>query len=104
MVDSARPDVIEDLRRIGYNAKPARKEVTEGINSVKSYKLILDKSSINLIKEMRNYKWKSSGDNILDQPVKLYDDAMDALRYAIHYYHLRNKKGNSDFGFSSFSF
>jgi phage terminase large subunit len=53
---------------------------------------------------MRNYKWKSNGDNILDQPVKLYDDAMDALRYAIHYYHLRNKKGKTDFGFSSFSF
>ena len=104
LVDSARPDVIEDLRRLGYNAKGARKEVTEGINSVKSYKLVLDKSSTNLIKEMRNYKWKSNGDNILDQPVKLYDDAMDALRYAIHYYHLRNKKGKTDFGFSSFSF
>jgi len=102
LVDSARPDVIEDLRRGGYNAKAARKEVTEGINSVKSYRLMVDKNSTNLIKELRNYKWKTNGDIILDEPVKLYDDAIDALRYAVHWYHLRNKKGKADFSISYF--
>jgi phage terminase large subunit len=28
--------------------------------------------------------WKKIGDRILDEPVKNYDDAMDAIRYAVY--------------------
>ena len=101
--DSARPDIIEELRRAGYNAKMANKEVKNGINSVKTYKIIVDKSSTNLIKELRNYKWKSNGEIILDEPVKLYDDGMDAMRYVIHWYKLKFSKGPSSFSFETFN-
>ena len=74
-VDSARPDVVEDLRRAGYNAKLANKAVKEGIDAVKSLQLVIDRNSHNLIKELRNYKWKTNGDITLDEPVKLWDDA-----------------------------
>lgn len=92
--DSARPEIIEDLKRAGYNAKQAIKDVKDGIDSVKSSELYIHKESLNLIKELTNYKWKTNGDIILDEPVKLYDDAVDALRYAIHYYKMKNKKHN----------
>lgn len=94
--DSARPEIIEDLRRKGYNAKMAIKDVKDGIDSVKSSELFIHKESINLLKEISAYKWKVSGDIVLDEPVKVYDDAMDALRYAIHYWKSKNKKGDNN--------
>ena len=37
-----------------------------------------------LKKEYINYMWKKKGDAILDEPVKAWDDIMDAVRYAIY--------------------
>jgi phage terminase large subunit len=87
---------IDDLRRKGYNAKAAIKDVKDGIDSVKSSQLFIHKESLNLIKEIASYKWKTNGDIILDEPVKVYDDAMDAMRYAIHYWKSKNKKGDNN--------
>lgn len=94
--DSARPEIIEDLRRAGYNAKPAIKDVKDGIDSVKSSGLFIHKESLNLIKEIASYKWKTNGDLILDEPVKVYDDAMDAMRYAIHWWKSKHKKTDNN--------
>jgi phage terminase large subunit len=90
--DSARPDIIEDLRRSGYKVNMAIKNVLEGIDSVKSIGLYVDKYSLNLIKEISSYKWKTNGDIVLNEPVKLWDDAADALRYAVHWYKIKNIK------------
>ena len=95
--DGARPEMIEDIRRGGFNAKVAIKEVKKGIDSVKSSGLLVHKESLNVIKEISSYKWKTNGDVVLDEPVKLYDDAMDAMRYAIHWYKLKNKKTDSKY-------
>jgi phage terminase large subunit len=94
--DAARPEIIEDLRRQGYNAKPAIKDVKDGIDSVKSSLLYIHKESLDLLKEISAYKWKTNGDIVLDEPVKVYDDAMDAMRYAIHYWKSKNKKGDNN--------
>jgi phage terminase large subunit len=94
--DYARPEIIEDLRRKGYNAKNAIKDVKDGIDSVKSSGLFIHKENINLLKEVSSYKWKVNGDIVLDEPVKVYDDAMDAMRYAIHYWKSKNKKGDNN--------
>ena len=94
--DAARPEIIEDLRRKGYNAKPAIKDVKDGIDSVKSSQLFIYKESLNLIKEIGSYKWKTNGDIILDEPVKVYDDGMDAMRYAIHWWKSKNKKTDNN--------
>lgn len=80
--DNAEPKTIEELRRAGYNAKPADKDVTEGIRKVKSMPLYITKRSANLIKEIKSYKWKTDkAGNKLDEPVKFNDHAMDAGRY-----------------------
>lgn len=82
--DYSRPEIIQDLRRHGYNVKEANKDVKAGILSVKSHKVLINKNANNILKEYKMYSWKTKGEQILDEPIKLYDDAMDAIRYAIH--------------------
>lgn len=57
--DNAEPKTIEELRRAGYNAKEADKDVTEGIRKVKSMPLYITDRSTNILKEVRGYKWKT---------------------------------------------
>lgn len=82
--DYSRPEIIQELTRAGYRAKNAVKEVKEGISTVKSNEILLHRDSINTWKEYRLYSWKTIGEAVIDEPVKLNDDAMDAIRYAIH--------------------
>lgn len=81
-VDSARPDLIESLRQEGIGAVKSNKKVKEGIDYLKTRKLFINENSHNLIREIKNYKWKTAGDMILDEPVKIDDDGVDAMRYA----------------------
>jgi phage terminase large subunit len=80
--DSARPEIIEELKRAGINAFQANKNVKEGINWIRSNKVNIHKTSIDLQKEWRQYKWKSnSNGEIIDEPVKVFDDLCDSSRY-----------------------
>jgi phage terminase large subunit len=82
--DAAEPKTIEELVRQGLNAKPANKDVLEGIRSVKATPLYIHQDSVNLLKEVKNYRWKTDRNgNKLDQPVKFNDHISDAMRYAI---------------------
>lgn len=82
--DAAEPKTIEEMVRNGFNAKPANKDVTEGIRTVKGTPLTIHQDSVHLIKELRGYRWKTDRNGVkLDQPVKFNDHATDALRYAI---------------------
>lgn len=94
-VDSARPDVIEELRRAGYNSKPSNKQVKEGIDYIKSKEIYIHSESVNLWKEYKLYSWKSKGDQIFDEPIKMNDDGLDALRYGIFTH--KKKKFNSEY-------
>lgn len=80
--DSARPEIIEELRRAGISAYEADKSVKEGIDFLRSHRIFVHRESIDFQKEMRSYKWKRkpSGE-ALDEPVKAFDDLMDAARY-----------------------
>jgi phage terminase large subunit len=82
--DSAEPQRIQELKRAGFNARPAFKDVKLGIDIVKRQKLHIVKTCANTLKEIKLYRWKQDAQgNILDHPVKFNDHAMDALRYAI---------------------
>ena len=61
----------------------------EGIDAVKSYQLFYHQDSLNLNREFKNYKWKEVNERLIDEPIKLFDDALDALRYSV-LYHRRN--------------
>lgn len=85
--DAARPDTIEEIYRAGFNIHKADKSVWDGIQKVKSYKIYITKRSVNVIKEIRSYKWKvDKNGKSLEEPVKFLDDAMDAMRYAVWNY------------------
>ncbi len=99
MLCDHRPDLIEDMKRAGYNATKANKDVIEGIDAVKSYPLVIDKDSYNLIKELQRYRWKQNGDTIEKVVVKAEDELCDALRYCIYWYHIHNKVSGPTFKF-----
>ena len=84
IADYARPEIIAEMNNAGYNVLNANKVVKKGIDNIKTFGVfaLADK---NLEKEYQNYKWKKIGDTITDEPVKLFDDAMDAVRYATTY-------------------
>jgi len=84
LADYSRPEIIAEMQNAGFNVNNANKNVKSGINAVKTFKVWCQEDD-NLKKEYNNYKWKKVGDNITDEPVKLYDDAMDAVRYAVMY-------------------
>lgn len=84
--DSAEPKSIEDIKTYGYNVHPAIKDVWAGIQKVKSMPLFITANSVNLLREIKAYKWKTDKDGIVlptEEPVKVNDHAVDALRYAI---------------------
>ena len=83
--DSAEPARIEDLRRRGFNAAPALKDVKYGIDVVRQKHLIISSESTDLIKEIRNYRWMQGkeGETMIDKPVDAFNHALDALRYAL---------------------
>lgn len=86
-VDNSRPEVIEEMKRAGLNAKPSIKgknSVKDGIDYLKQKVLYVTKGSINLLKEMKMYKWKEDGEGrVLDEPVDLFNHAIDATRYGV---------------------
>jgi phage terminase large subunit len=82
-VDAAAPAMVEDLKRAGFNAKSADKSVKEGIDYIKSLKIFVNNESLNLIDEMKRYSWKTKGEQIVYEPVKVGDDLCDSFRYCI---------------------
>ena len=83
--DSARPELIEDLRRKRINAKPVIKNtILHGIDLIKRHQVFIHSDSKNLIDEFQNYKWKTDKDGrILDVPEDKWNHAIDATRYAL---------------------
>jgi phage terminase large subunit len=88
--DSAEPKTIESIRRSGFDAVSSMKEVKEGINMIKSCKLFIHHSSIKTQEELRRYKWKMQGEIKTDEPIKLFDDALCAIRYATFTYLMKD--------------
>jgi len=79
--DAADPDRIEEIRRAGFNIKPANKAVKTGIDKCRSVPLEI--CGVDAVKEIRNYKYKVDANGIVqEEPVKVNDHFVDAMRYA----------------------
>lgn len=83
--DSARPDLIYDMRVEGLRAIEARKDVLAGIAAVatlfKAQRLYIVRENVKEFdKEIDLYAWKEG----MDQPIKENDHVMDAVRYGIY--------------------
>ena len=84
--DAAEPKSIAELHSYGFNVKPAyKKDLNTQIQWLKGYTINITKSSLNGIKELRNYKWKTDQDGkSVNEPVDLWNHLLDALRYAAY--------------------
>ena len=85
--DSAEPKSIDEIHAHGFNTHGARKgkdSVKNGIQFLHSRPLLVTARSVNVIKELRNYKWKEDKNGKqLNEPVDSFNHAIDAMRYAI---------------------
>jgi len=83
--DSAEPKSIEEIRRAGYNIKPVVKgadSINFGISVLQQRQMLITKSSVNLIKELRAYSWDvDKTGKKLNKPIDSMNHAIDALRY-----------------------
>lgn len=98
--DSAEPDRIDSLCKDKmitsnvtgktmtthvkkYLVVPAKKDVHAGIDFIKSKKVHLCSKSVNAIKEVQNYRYKTTkSGEVIDEPIKALDDFLDSFRYA----------------------
>jgi len=83
VADSAEPKSIAEMQVHGLEVVPAVKgpdSVRQGIQRVKQFRVLVSESSLNIRKEMNNYKWNSNKANV---PVDNMNHAMDAIRYVV---------------------
>lgn len=87
--DSARPEHVARFRQEGFKCYNAKKDILSGIESVatliKQGKFKVNQDKIDeFLNEIYMYVW----DEKSGLPVKLHDDVMDAMRYAVYNAHL----------------
>lgn len=87
VADSAEPKSIDEIKSYGVNIIPAKKgkdSIRNGIQLLQQQRITVTSSSINLIREYRNYMWKYDKNGVPTQePEGGKDHAMDAIRYAM---------------------
>lgn len=82
IADSAEPKSIEEIRRQGFNIKPANKDVLLGISEVNRYVKVLQ--GANLVNEANKYVWLTDSNGQLTNAInKKFDHLIDAMRYAV---------------------
>lgn len=86
IADSAEPKSIEDLYRGGYNnIYPADKgadSIRSSIDTLQQFKLNVTETSLNVIKELRSYRWATDKDGkTTNKPEDKNNHTLDALRY-----------------------
>lgn len=90
LADSAEPKSIDELKEYGLTVLPAKKgpgSVLQGIQFVQDQKIFVTKRSVNLIKEYRNYLWKTDKNGkIINEPEHPFSHSMDAVRYGFNGY------------------
>ena len=92
--DSAEPARIEEIHRAGFKIYPADKSVKDGIDYVKRQKIHILESSINLVSEKRNYRYREDKNgNVLEDVIKFRDHLMDAERYGLYTHFKRKRRG-----------
>lgn len=86
LADSAEPKSIDEIESYGINIRGVGKgkdSVKQGIQFVQDQKIFVTARSVNVIKEFRNYLWKTDKDGkVLNEPEHQYSHSMDAVRYA----------------------
>lgn len=100
VADSAEPKSIDEIRSFGVNiigSTKGRDSVRQGVQMVQDQKISMTKRSVNVIKEYRNYLWKTDRDGkIINEPEHLFSHSMDAIRYGLTSLVQAERKGKPD--------
>jgi phage terminase large subunit len=87
--DNSDPRLRTELNAMGLNMTPTLKfkdSIMTGIQLMQDYHMVVDKSSVNLIKELNNYVFKPTGTNGgKSVPIDKWNHNLDAARYAVQY-------------------
>lgn len=85
--DSAEPKSNDELRLYGItviNATKGKGSVAQGIQFVQAQRCSITQRSVNLIKEYRNYIWKTDAQGrVINEPEHQWSHGMDAIRYGM---------------------
>ena len=82
--DWAEPQRIQEIRGAGYSVFEANKDVRLGLDACRRQTIHITKSSTTTIKQIRAYRRKKDKNGIiLEEPLKLQDDTIDAGRYGM---------------------
>jgi phage terminase large subunit len=87
IADSAEPKSIQELSNLGMRVNGAVKgadSIIYGVQCLQEIKFNVTSSSLNLIKELRNYTWATDKDgNKLNKPIDNHNHCIDGIRYAM---------------------
>jgi phage terminase large subunit len=90
IADSAEPKSIDEIKSYGVNILPCvkgRDSVNQGIQYVQDQRISVTKRSVNVIKEYRNFLWRTDKDGkILNEPEHQFKHSMDAISYGMDSY------------------
>lgn len=83
--DSSEPKSIEELNRLSIRVEGAIKgadSVRNSIDILKRYKLNITSRSVNLLNEIKTYKWITDKNGVtINEPIDYNNHLIDALRY-----------------------
>ena len=94
LVDPSAAGLIAEMRNAHLPVREADNAVHDGIQRVKARlaragdgrpRLTISPSCVNLLAEIESYVWREGKQGVKDEPEKINDHAMDALRYAVMY-------------------
>jgi phage terminase large subunit len=80
MCDNSNPLMIAELQKAKLRAKPCVKgkdSIDYGISQLQEQKILVTKSSLNLINELRKYVYDEN-----EKPIDAFNHLIDPLRYA----------------------
>jgi phage terminase large subunit len=85
--DPSSPERIYELRKAGIRCKDVKKgkdSILQGIQLMRQHNIYIDSGSVDLIKELKSYKWiKDSDGNETNKPIDYNNHLLDAARYAV---------------------
>lgn len=85
--ESADPRLIDEINNAGLDVKPVKKytgSIIAGINKMQTMKIYITSSSVNLIREFKNYTYRQNKDGKwLNEPIDAFNHGIDAVRYVV---------------------
>jgi phage terminase large subunit len=85
--ESADPRLVNEIHVAGFNIHAVQKyqgSVKAGIDKMKSMKIHVTESSLNIIKELKNYTYQQDKNGVwLNEPIDDWNHAIDGSRYVV---------------------